>query len=60
MKRVIEYVKTIKSLAGMVGAGLMSGAAVAGAPWWMLLAGSILTGIAVYEFPYQPEETTDG
>lgn len=57
-RRVIAWFKTIKSLAGMVGAGLMAGAAVAGAPVWMLLAGSILTGVAIYEFPYQ--EGTDG
>lgn len=56
MSRAIEYVRTLKSLVGMIGAGLMAGSAVADAPWWMLMIGSILTGIAVYELPYQPEE----
>lgn len=59
MNRILEYVKTVKWWAGLLGAGATGASAVAGAPSWLVAIGSILTAIAVWELPYQPSATAE-
>jgi hypothetical protein len=54
MDRILGYLKTIKFWAGVVGAGLTAAGGIVGAPVWLLAIGSVLTGIALWELPYQP------
>lgn len=56
MSRIISYLKTAKFYATMIGAGATAAGGVAGAPAWLLAVGSIATGIAMWEIPYQPAE----
>ena len=59
MNRILEYVKTIKWWAGLTGAALTGASAIAGAPEWLTAVAAILTGIAVYELPFQPSPTSN-
>ena len=54
LARFAAYFTTFKSIAGMVGAGLTAAGGIAGAPVWLLAIGAILTGVALWELPYQP------
>lgn len=57
MQRIAAVLKTLKFWAGVIGAGATAAGAVAGAPVWLLTVGSVLTGIAIFELPYQPMAT---
>lgn len=58
MTRILAYAKTVKFYAAMLGAGATAAGGVIGAPAWLLTVGAVLTGVAVFEIPYQPMEAS--